>query len=60
MTQEAKHTPGPWRTDEHGNIVCYPEGLSVGVLSRQLPEGELKANHQPTRRPPTGRSGNRG
>jgi hypothetical protein len=43
---DAKHTPGPWRTDEHGNIVCYPEGLSVGVLSRQLPEGELKANHQ--------------
>lgn len=39
-------TPGPWRTDEHGHIVCYPEGLSIGVLSKQLPEGELKANHQ--------------
>jgi hypothetical protein len=41
----SKHTPGPWRTDENGHIVCYPEGLSVGVLSKQLPEGELKANH---------------
>jgi beta-phosphoglucomutase-like phosphatase (HAD superfamily) len=43
---DSKHTPGPWRTDENGHIVCYPDGLSIGVLSKQLPEGELKANHQ--------------
>jgi hypothetical protein len=43
---DSKHTPGPGRTDENGHIVCYPDGLSIGVLSKQLPEGELKANHQ--------------
>lgn len=45
MTREVKFTPGPWRTDENGSIVCYPDGLSVGVLSRQLPEEEVNANH---------------
>lgn len=41
----SKHTAGPWWTDENGHIVCYPKGMQVGVLSKQLPEGELEANH---------------
>ena len=40
----AKHTPGPWRQNEHGNLVCYPDGLEVGILSSQLPKEEREAN----------------
>lgn len=39
-----KHSPGPWRENEHGNLVCYPKGLEIGLLSKQLPDGELEAN----------------
>jgi hypothetical protein len=39
----ATHSP-MWRKSEDGRLVCYPEGLTAGLLSNNLPEGEKEAN----------------
>jgi len=43
MTDETKHSP-EWHKDDNGRLVCYHPGLEAGLLSSNLPDGELEAN----------------